>query len=81
MSDVNESEPFGKFKLLKPEFALFLTLTVSVVSVTSTWSLLHVRHQWPGCSGSGVPNTIWKAESLQIFNVMLLVREKNRNCS
>lgn len=76
MSDVNESEPFGKFKLLKPEFALFLTLTVSVVSVTSTWSLLHVSHQWSGCSGSGAPNTIWKAESLQIFNVKFLLEKR-----
>lgn len=34
--DVNKPEPFSKFKLLKPEFAFFLTLTVSVVSVAST---------------------------------------------
>lgn len=39
--DVCESEPFSKFKLPKPEFALFVTLTVSVVSVTSTWSFMH----------------------------------------
>lgn len=34
--DVTESESFSKFKLLKPEFAFFLTLTVSVVPVTSS---------------------------------------------
>lgn len=76
MSDVNESEPLGKFKLLKPEFALFLILTVSVVSVTSTWSLLHVSHQCSGCSGSGAPDTIWKAESYKSSMLCYLLEKR-----
>lgn len=82
--DVNKPEPFSKFKLLKPEFAFFFnTDCLSGVCRfdTDIYAYGLCITSGLGCFGSGAPNTIWKAESLQIFNVILLVREKDKNYS